>query len=124
MATKTIINRCGSLATTDATPTTVTACTVSLPTNSGANLCVEVVSREATSGAVRAYGKRRAVKRVGAGAVLCGADIAAYSDGDAGAGTPTVAFVVSTNDIVVQITGIAATNIDSLVRVTGVLYTP
>lgn len=95
--------------TTNATPLVVGAYTV--PVNCGVLARARVIGRNTANDDVAIYEISQGVNRAGAGAALIGT-IVKNAFESAALAACDVAFVISTNDVQVQVTGIAATTID------------
>lgn len=101
----------GSVSTTDATPTSVTGATFTMPADSAAHVRMVMLVRNTDTDAARTIVTESTWKRSGTDAPVQGGATSTVHDQGDETFTPTVAVVVATNDIVPQVTGDAATNL-------------
>lgn len=107
---KTIRTARASVQTTDGTTTTIA--TISLADNSAVLVDALVVARQTSGAAHAGIVQRGLAYRAGGGAVLAGQ----AEDADLTASAWTATFAVSGNDLLLQVTGAAATTIDWTAR--------
>jgi hypothetical protein len=106
-------------ATTNATP--LSLLTIALPTAGNASIDVFVVARD-SGGNSKSFKFSVGAKSVGGVATVLGAVASLLAVGDAGAAAWTATAVASSGNIVIQVTGALATNIDWSAYVSA--YTP